>query len=149
MNKAATARRKSPKKNTYSSRLVSYLSPGRIFIGGSLLFTVVIMAVLALNSMGKEVPKIDFSIPDSSEVLAVLESPHLRQGEQPPTYDSNPPTSGAHNPRPANWGIYGAVLPDDTVVHNLEHGGIWISYRDKDPETIRQLEDIARRYPRM
>ena len=40
------------------------------------------------------------------------------------------------------------AIPDETVVHNLEHGGVWLSYRDADDvEAIRQLQDIASRYP--
>ncbi|MBX4191688.1 MAG: DUF3105 domain-containing protein [Candidatus Doudnabacteria bacterium] len=75
---------------------------------------------------------------------------HLTQGatdHQP--YNSNPPTSGPHWPQPANWGSYAVTQPDEQLVHNLEHGGIWISYRpDKvDQNTINMLNDFAKRYP--
>lgn len=45
------------------------------------------------------------------------------------SYNSNPPTSGPHFASPANWGIYDYEVHDKLFIHNLEHGGIWISYR--------------------
>ncbi len=54
---------------------------------------------------------------------------HIPLGQEPPKpYNSNPPSSGAHFPSPANWGIYDYEVPDQLFIHNLEHGGIWISY---------------------
>ena len=74
---------------------------------------------------------------------------HIAEGstEHPP-YSSNPPTSGPHWPQPANWGVYEGTQPDEQLVHNLEHGGVWISYRqDKvNQDTINLLRDFARRY---
>jgi hypothetical protein len=64
-------------------------------------------------------------------------------------YNSNPPTSGPHWPQPADWGVYRGSLPDERLVHNLEHGGIWISYKPDqvDENTINLLNDFAKRYP--
>lgn len=44
-------------------------------------------------------------------------------------YNSNPPTSGPHYAVPADWGAHNRELADGALVHNLEHCGIWISYR--------------------
>ena len=54
---------------------------------------------------------------------------HIDVGTHKPNYHSNPPTSGNHYPAPAEWGVYQEELPDETLIHNLEHGGIWISYK--------------------
>lgn len=62
-------------------------------------------------------------------------------------YGTNPPTSGDHWPEPASWGAYREPLPDEQLVHNLEHGGIWISYTGVDVSTLRKLESLAGRYP--
>jgi hypothetical protein len=73
---------------------------------------------------------------------------HLLQG-QPyrGRYNSNPPTSGPHWPAPAPWGVYTEPLADETLVHNLEHGGIWISYKDpKDADLAGKVDGVARRY---
>ncbi len=75
---------------------------------------------------------------------------HITQGSlDHPPYDSNPPTSGWHWPQPANWGAYDTTLPDEQLIHNLEHGGIWISYHPEkvDADTISRLKDFSQRYP--
>lgn len=53
------------------------------------------------------------------------------------TYNSNPPTSGPHYPYPAGWGIYKNPPADEFLVHNLEHGGVIISY---NPNRIKVQE---------
>jgi hypothetical protein len=54
---------------------------------------------------------------------------HIPEGQRV-TYNSNPPTSGSHYAIPASWGIYSKEPPvDERLVHNLEHGGIIISYK--------------------
>lgn len=53
---------------------------------------------------------------------------HISVGASHLPYNSSPPTSGPHYGNPAPWGIYDHELPDEQLVHNLEHGGIWISY---------------------
>ena len=55
----------------------------------------------------------------------------------PLTYNSNPPTSGPHYPYPAGWGIYRNPPANEFLVHNLEHGGVIISY---DPDVIKGQE---------
>ena len=78
------------------------------------------------------------------EAIPELGREHIDVGSPRPEYNSNPPTSGQHYGVPANWGIYGEELPDEQLIHNLEHGGIWISYRDKDnQELMDQLKGIA------
>ena len=62
------------------------------------------------------------------------------------TYNTNPPTSGPHG-GPLNFGVYAEEISDENVVHNLEHGGIWISYTGLDDEAVLQLEKIARARP--
>ena len=78
----------------------------------------------------------------------ILGRNHIDVGTHPQVpYNSNPPTSGDHYPNPANWGVYKTTLPDEQVVHNLEHGGIWISYKaNVDADTVAKLEDFAKRY---
>ena len=46
-------------------------------------------------------------------------------------YKTNPPTSGDHDPTPAEDGVYEADSPPDVEqsVHSLEHGRINIQYK--------------------
>ena len=82
------------------------------------------------------------------EAVSVLNQEHIAQGSfDHPEYNSNPPTSGWHWPQPAEWGIYEQSPADEQLVHNLEHGGIWISYQPgADEQVVEQLRDFARRY---
>lgn len=62
------------------------------------------------------------------------------------TYNSNPPTSGPHYPYPAGWGIYKNPPADEFLVHNLEHGGVIISYNPNQikGQELEQLRAQAR-----
>lgn len=81
------------------------------------------------------------------ERISPIGATHLQQGQRYGSYTSNPPTSGPHWPTPAPWGVYNEPLADETVVHNLEHGGIWVSYKNaKDSDLAGRLDDVARRY---
>jgi hypothetical protein len=72
-------------------------------------------------------------------------SPHVSPEETHPAYNSKPATSGWHYDIPARWGIHDEVLPDETLVHNLEHGGIRIHYNCPDgcSELVAQLAGFA------
>ena len=64
-------------------------------------------------------------------------------------YNSNPPTSGPHFATPAEWGVYQAEIADQILIHNLEHGGIWISYTPgTDAGLIAKLEQFHHEFGR-
>lgn len=67
-----------------------------------------------------------------------------------PPYNSDPPTSGAHWPVWSRAGFFPDTLPDELLVHNLEHGYIVIHYScgvNQCPELFNQLRDLSKRYP--
>ncbi len=56
-------------------------------------------------------------------------------------WNTDPPTNGPHYGAAAIFGIYEEELEQARVVHNLEHGGIFILYGDEVPDsTVEQLE---------
>jgi Protein of unknown function (DUF3105) len=58
-------------------------------------------------------------------------------------WNTSPPTSGPHYAVPAVWGAYTEPLNTAQVVHNLEHGGIYILYGPRVPEaTVAQLRSF-------
>lgn len=61
-------------------------------------------------------------------------------------YSTNPPTSGDHAGTTATWGIYPKAPSDERLVHNLEHGGVIISYNPAkvDDATIEKLKNLTR-----
>lgn len=65
-------------------------------------------------------------------------------------YVSNPPTSGPHTPFTAAWGRHADPVPDEVLVHNLEHGGVVMGYRCGDcPDVADALAGLAEGYPRV
>ncbi len=83
------------------------------------------------------------------EAFPIQGRQHIPPGEAHPAYNSNPPTSGWHDARTADWRYYREEVADERLIHNLEHGGIWISYKDIDDETRAKLEAFVPRYPGM
>lgn len=70
---------------------------------------------------------------------------HVSTGTKVTNYNSNPPNSGDHWDQPAKNGVYDKELPDEQLVHNLEHGHVWISYKpDVGDETKKKLEEIVK-----
>ncbi|MBI4033432.1 DUF3105 domain-containing protein [Candidatus Saccharibacteria bacterium] len=58
-------------------------------------------------------------------------------------YNSNPPTSGSHYASPISAGFYEDEVPDGNLVHNLEHGYVWVSYRpDLPADQIQKLKGL-------
>jgi hypothetical protein len=65
----------------------------------------------------------------------------------PYKYKTNPPTSGNHNPSPANTGILGPV-PDENLVHNLEHGHVIFWYKSElEASLITALQNLVKKDP--
>ncbi len=61
-------------------------------------------------------------------------------GEATPVkYTTTPPHSGNHWGRWAACGVYANELPDERIVHNLEHGQIVISYNLPDGDDVASL----------
>ena len=86
------------------------------------------------------------NIPEVGQAYPIEGANHVADGTKV-DYKTNPPSSGAHYASPARWGVYGKPLPDETLVHNLEHGGVWISYKPTLPEEdIKKLEDLVKSY---
>jgi hypothetical protein len=59
-------------------------------------------------------------------------------------YNSNPPSSGPHLAQAPGWGYYKRGLTDESSLHAVEHGGIWVSYKDISDEELEQLKDFQK-----
>lgn len=110
--------------------------------------TIWAIAVLVMGALGYGLYRLanQPAKPMLGETFPILGREHIVVGASHPPYNSNPPTSGPHYAQPAPWGVYEEELPDEQLIHNLEHGGIWISYKDIDQETKSNLETISKRY---
>jgi Protein of unknown function (DUF3105) len=58
-------------------------------------------------------------------------------------YAQSPPVGGEHNPIWQNSGFYDEAVRNETAVHTLEHGAVWITYSfnlpQEDKDRIREL----------
>ena len=63
-------------------------------------------------------------------------------GNETVSYNTNPPTSGDHWSTPERCGFYEDGLPNERIVHNLEHGNIVLSYNLTTREEVDQLKNV-------
>jgi hypothetical protein len=60
-------------------------------------------------------------------------------------YETTPPVAGAHASAPAPCGVHGQPIPNENLVHTLEHGGVGLLYTPQvDGGDIAQIESIVR-----
>ena len=73
-----------------------------------------------------------------------LEGAHsIEAGSTSSKWNTDPPTTGPHFGIAAIFGIYDDEVEIARVVHNLEHGGIYILYGEDVPEeTVNELRDF-------
>jgi len=81
---------------------------------------------------------------DYSRAIELMGEEHIAVGSPLPEYNSNPPTSGPHYAQTAAAGYRTEEIPDQHLIHNLEHGDVWISYHpsisDEVKEALRQFD---------
>jgi hypothetical protein len=127
----------------------AWLTTDRIIILGAVGLTLIFLLAVILSSTANQPPDVNLAaVPDGSTEYPIQSRDHIEIGSTHPTYNSNPPTSGWHYANPANIAFYSSQLPDEQLVHNLEHGQIWISYRDADDqEAIDALRAVQATQP--
>ena len=65
------------------------------------------------------------------ERMTDLGRTHVLPGEEHPSYNSTPGTSGWHYDvplAPARWGMHDEPIVDEILIHNLEHGYVNVHY---------------------
>ncbi len=111
------------------------------------LYGILVLAILFLMGYLWLWPIIKIAkLPDFGIAFPIEGRLHVADGSKV-VYKTNPPSSGNHYALPAPWGVYDKSLPDETLVHNLEHGGVWISYKPTISQgVIDRLKEIAKKY---
>lgn len=75
---------------------------------------------------------------------------HVAGPVEYPGYPARPPVGGEHSALPQTCAVYDEPVPAEHVVHSLEHGAVWVTYRpDLDDDGVevlrRQVEGRAHR----
>lgn len=99
-------------------------------VSGLFLSAVAILVAVALGYVVWE----GLSPKPGVSIQVMTSTRHIEVGEQHEAYNSDPPTSGPHYAQPASAGFYDEALPDEQLVHNLEHGYVVIWYNCKGLE---------------
>ncbi len=73
---------------------------------------------------------------------------HINEGQEHPPYNSVPATSGWHYASPlapVPPGVYDTPIPNEQLLHNLEHGGVGVHYNCPDgcDDLVEQLSGIV------
>ena len=107
-----------------------------------LIIALIVLGILVYNLFFKAAP---VKIEAMGERVSIQSREHISQSETTQVYNSNPPTSGPHAGA-IKGGFYSEEILDINGVHNLEHGYIWITYRNISPVAQAKLKKIAKRY---
>ena len=81
---------------------------------------------------------------EKQEIMRTKNHVDLNRGEADDyvAYNSFPPTSGDHWSAAQSCGFYEDPIPDERVVHNLEHSNIVISYNLPNEEDVEALKSV-------
>jgi len=105
--------------------IVWFLIPTLLLIGAG---TWLLGSSSLIQPQDKSKPQEVSSSVEGVQEFDIVGENHIPQGTSGSGYNSNPPSSGPHWASPAEKGIYEQPIPDETALHNLEHGHIWIAY---------------------
>jgi len=99
------------------------------------------VAVLVTRPVGNQAPTSSGPIAG----LEVYDNLSRDHDEGTIAYPQTPPVGGPHNPQWQNCGIYDQPVPNETAVHSLEHGAVWITYRSELPtDQVEKLRSLVR-----
>lgn len=60
---------------------------------------------------------------------------HTKDEGETVSYDRYPPVGGKHASVWQNCGVYDTEIRNETAVHALEHGAVWVTYKSSIPES--------------
>lgn len=113
---------------------------------GVLLTLIIIVGGVWLSSKNATENSKRLSSPMMGEKIPDLGAAHVARGRSHPKYNSNPPTSGWHwGDGVAGAGIKNKIIPDELILHSMEHGAVVLWYKEDLPQNeIDKLKKIFR-----
>lgn len=111
---------------------------GILLVGGPLAVVVIAFVAIVVVDMRSQTAS---APPGGVESFEVPSRDHT---EADVDYAQTPSVGGDHNPVWQNCGSYSEPINDETAVHSLEHGAVWITYQPDLPQgQVDQLREIA------
>ena len=117
--------------------------------GGPVVIGVIALLVVGLVAMAVNARPTSISeAPLLGDAVLAATASHITDPARLAIPDGEPPAGGPHFPVPQPAGLYDASLADGNVIHSLEHGMVWISYREDllGPGELELLKKVARAY---
>lgn len=75
---------------------------------------------------------------DFSKSIPLMEATHITKEASLPEYTSNPPSSGPHYGQTTRSGFRDELISDQNIIHNLEHGDVWITYHPRVSDMVKE-----------
>ena len=138
----APQRRTSPGRDPAAQRRLLYIIAGTGIAALAIVLGIVFLAggggdddlAATMQEAGCQLKTVQAAVGDHSAELDATSNPK---------WNTDPPTSGPHNDVPAVYGEYDTPLKIAQVVHNLEHGAVFVLYGPQVPQaTVQQLRDF-------
>ena len=102
----------------------------KIIVGVMLLTVIIIVGGVWLSDKKGSQNRKRLSKTMMGEKMPDLGAMHVVRGKPHPAYNSNPPTSGPHWAGVAGPGIKDEPIPDELVLHSMEHGAAVVWYKE-------------------
>lgn len=121
----------------------------RLAIGAAAVMVVAGIGYLSLSSLENRGEGSD-AADSAASIVGVQSFADLdrRHVEGPVTYPQTPPVGGPHAAAWQNCGFYTAPVAEETGVHSLEHGAVWITYRsDLTQDQFPKLRELGEAEP--
>ncbi len=138
---ARLAKMQAAQKNAERRR--SFLVVGLASLVALVLIGVVVVVIVQTQNEREDLRAQAAADIDGVELFEDLTRNHVETDVE---YAQNPPAGGDHLPAP-RWqdcGFYDAPVQDESAVHSLEHGAVWITYYpDLPAEQVAELEELA------
>src|SRR3954451_6424583 len=121
-------------------------------IGGGAVLVIAVIGVIAVLALagGADKSAKPSNLAADAQAAGCTFNSYKSEGRNHTTgkvkYKTNPPTSGNHNPNPAQDGIYapGNEPAPENFVHSLEHGRIEFQYKPgTQPSDIAKFQKLA------
>lgn len=118
----------------------------KFYLAGAILIAVLVIGSFGLTTIpfggggAHETGSADQFVPGIGAQQTIMPSrEHVPDGVTV-EYNTVPASSGEHYDTPVRCGFYQEAIPDERIVHNLEHGNIVVSYNFTDPALVDRLE---------